>query len=213
MVLDRSSNVPARRRRHRFLNPLAISPDGRTVSLAGPRVVAISDINGTHRRQVHVGPVRATAVAFQPDGRTLGAVVEDGRILVIDPTTARVRTTLVSNLAASLAFNRTGTTLATGGGDGTVTLWNLADRQPLGPPLTSSQHGTVIETLTFSANGDTVFAGSSNGSLVRYQLASSRWIDQLCAVIGRNLTPNERDAYLADSNAGRRTCPNWPAEP
>jgi hypothetical protein len=42
---------------------------------------------------------------------------------------------------------------------------------------------------------------------VRYQLASSRWIDQLCSVIGRNLTPTERDASLADPDAGRRTCP------
>ena len=132
---------------------------------------------------------------------------------MIDPTTARVQTTLVSNNAISLAFNKTGTTFAIGGSDGSVTLWNLADGRPLGPPLTSSQHGSVVETLTFSANGETVFAGSSNGSLVRYQPASTRWIDQLCTVIGRNLTTTERQAYLADSNAGRRTCPNWPVEP
>ena len=106
----------------------------------------------------------------------------------------------------------TDTTLAVGGRDGTVTLWNLDDSQPLGPPLMSSQVRTIY-ALVFSLDGQRLFAGSSDASVVQYELQPRRWIEQLCTTVGRNLTPDERHVYLGDPTAGRQTCPNWPADP
>lgn len=195
-------------------NTVVISADGKTVALAAPHVVAFSDLNGRHRRSLDTGPFVATSIALTADGRLVATGLDDGLVLLADFRTGDLRTTLVSNHGAvgSLTFDRSGTTLAIGGRDGTLTLWSVAQRQPLGPRLSSSQLRTIL-TLAFSPNSTTLFAASADGSLVRYELQSSLWIEQLCAVTGRNLTPDERRAYLGDRRAGRQTCPNWPAEP
>ncbi len=196
-----------------FWATLAVSPDGRTVALGGPRAVVIADIDGSHRRRVDIGQLVTTSIGLQPGGRLLAVGLEDGRVLLADLDTGRVRRTIVSNHGGvfALTFDRTGSTLAVGGRDGTVSLWDVGAGQPLGPPLSSLQTKTV-DALAFTAGDDSLVAGSEDGSVVRYALGSPRWVSQLCAVIGRNLTPDERHAYLADPNAGRRTCPNWPAE-
>ena len=191
---------------------LAISSDGRTVALGAPGVVEVSDIDGTHRRQVRVGPFDTEAVALAPNGSLLAAGLEDGRVVLANPTTAQVEGTILSNHGPvdSLAFAATGTTLAVGGDDGDVTLWSGADWQSVGPPLSSSQV-LGISGLAFSPHNDELFAAAGDLSLVRYDLRSTEQIRRLCAVIGRNLTRGERHVYLADPNSGSRTCPQWPA--
>jgi WD40 repeat protein len=193
---------------------LAISADGNTVALGATGVVAMSDIHGAHRRQIDIGPFETATIALAPGGSLLAAGLEDGRVVLADPVTAHVNGAIVSNHneAESLAFDSTGTTLAVGGGDGDITLWNVADRQAVGPPLTSSQD-LGIAGLVFSPGGDGLFAAAGDLSLVRYDLRPPEQIQRLCAVIGRNLTPDERRAYLGDADAGRQTCKNWPSEP
>ncbi|HEY3833159.1 MAG TPA: TIR domain-containing protein [Acidimicrobiia bacterium] len=192
-------------------NPIALSADGKTVALAGPRTVEIADIDGSNERHLDVGAFDTTSIAFTPNGRLLAVGLEDGRVLLVDPTTATVSASIIANHGNvdMLAFNSSGTALAIGGSDATVTLWDLAARQPIGPPLAFPGSSAIVG-LAFSPASEQLFAAADNGASVRYDLDTGVQIDRLCSVIGRNLTPAERVAYLGNAAAGRQTCSNLP---
>ena len=63
-----------------------------------------------------------------------------------------------------------GATLATDGGDGSVVLWDVASRQPLGAPLAGHEGGVL--SLSFSPDGATLAVGSWDGSVVLWDVAS-----------------------------------------
>ncbi len=192
--------------------PLAFSADGHTIAVAA-HTVGIGAADGVDRRVLGVGAFDIASLAIAPNGHILAVGLEDGRVLIANTTPARVETTIFSNHGAieSLVFNSTGTTLAVGGSDATVTLWNVADHQPVGPPLTSAQSESVVG-MAFSPDGEQLFAANRDTSTVRYSLDTAQQITRLCSVIGRNLTVDERHDDLADPNTGRQTCPNWPVD-
>ncbi|GAA3039248.1 WD40 repeat domain-containing serine/threonine protein kinase [Streptosporangium longisporum] len=60
----------------------------------------------------------------------------------------------------AVTFSPDGKTLASGGGDGSVILWNAETRKPIGKPLTG--HTRAVESVAFSPDGKTLAAGGSN---------------------------------------------------
>ena len=73
-----------------------------------------------------------------------------------------------------MVFSPDASTLATGGSDGTVRLWNAATGQEIGPPMSSDAN--PVEAVAFSPSGTLLAAASSdeNVQLTASAAASSR---------------------------------------
>jgi WD40 repeat protein/energy-coupling factor transporter ATP-binding protein EcfA2 len=91
--------------------------------------------------------------------------------LVNTLTTTRYAGTLDNRTGplSSVAFFRDGHTLATGGSDGRVVLWDLAD--PTRPRQSLVGQVGSVSSVAFSGDGHTLAAGGLDGSVVLWDLA------------------------------------------
>ena len=74
----------------------------------------------------------------------------------------------------SVAFSPDGTTLATGGDDGTVRLWDVATHRQTGKPLAG--HTGVVFSVAFSPDGTTLATGGEDHTVRLWDLATHRQI-------------------------------------
>jgi len=120
-----------------------------------------------------------SAVAFSAAGDTLALGADDGTISFRDGAGRRLGKAVGahSGPVSSLAFSRDGHTLASGGeGDGTVRLWDVAHRVPMGTALKVDDAG--ISSLAFAPDGTTVAVGIKNLSFILWDLAQRRPVGQ-----------------------------------
>jgi WD40 repeat protein len=111
------------------------------------------------------------AVQFSPDGNTLAAGTDDGRVRLWDSATGKLRVSFRGHTDAigAAAFSPDGMTLATGGFDGTVKLWDVATGQER---MTLTGHNGPIFSVAFAAGGTMLATGGEDGT-VRLWRASS----------------------------------------
>ncbi|WP_455770694.1 WD40 repeat domain-containing protein [Streptomyces chartreusis] len=148
------------------------------------------------------------ALAFAPDGSRLAAGDLTGRVALWDGTLRHrlgiLRNTFPAPLngipeaVSALALSPDGRTLAVGGNAGTLQLWDTATQQPLGGPLTTP--GESIDTLAFSTDDHTLYAGSAHVPLQRYTVDTGRVVTQVCArVDDADLTRAQWRTYVSDA--------------
>ncbi|MEV6942461.1 hypothetical protein AB0N07_10730 [Streptomyces sp. NPDC051172] len=198
---------------------LAVDRDGSV--LAGDNRVATLPAGRVTGRNLVQGE-DIGALAFAADGSLLAAGDQTGRVALWDRKVRQrsgilpsVFATLPENIGdavfgdtseavSALAVSPDGGTLAVGGEAGSLQLWDIATQQPLGSPLTTS--GEQIDTVAFSADGRTVYAGSAHVPLQRYPIDPARAVETVCARTGGNgLTRAQWRTYLPGV-AYRKVC-------
>jgi WD40 repeat protein len=123
------------------------------------------------RRQVYTGPEgEPTSLAFTRDGRHLlvgGAVDNTVRQWDLPPPALRAHTGTVFHAG----YNRDGSVLATGSGDRTGKLWNVAD--PRTPRLlaTLPGHAANVDAAVFAPTGTILATASFDGTARLWDVA------------------------------------------
>jgi WD40 repeat protein len=122
------------------------------------------------RRFPHPQP-QAYAAALSPtDDRTLALLPDDGPIVFLDLVSGHRRTGgRHASQNWSVRFSPDGKTLATGGGDGTVKIWDVASGQLR---ETFQGHEARVAGLRFSVDGRTLYSSGSK-SVIAWDLEGS----------------------------------------
>jgi WD40 repeat protein len=79
---------------------------------------------------------------------------------------------------------------------------------PLGQPF--QEHQAAINSLAFSPDGVTLASGSSDSTVLVWDVSFASWRARACAAAGRNLTRAEWDQYVT-GQPYHATCAEWPA--
>jgi WD40 repeat protein/DNA-binding SARP family transcriptional activator len=212
-----------------------------------PNLLALAQHNGPVTlwdlaRRVRVGePLAvvgggANAVAFSPDGRALAAAQADGTVALFDVAThARVGRPLrpprgpisalyESRVISGIAFSPDSRLLATAGNDGSMVLWDLARRAPIGgPPL---HPGGSVTAVAFSPDGRTLAWGVADSKVLLTRVPDSKVLDELAtpgptpptalalSLDGKLLAAATLDGkvQLWDPHTGEVRSPAWVAE-
>jgi WD40 repeat protein len=137
------------------------------------------------------------SVAFSPDGELLFVGRYDGRgDLFSTQTWKPVGRPLEGHTAriTDAHFTPDGQTLVTAAGDGTVILSDVGTQKPIGSPIKLVPN--TFASAALSADGSRLFAVSTRGQGISFEMSPEAWKRYACRVAGRELTPAEWDAEL-----------------
>ncbi|MEU7556270.1 trypsin-like peptidase domain-containing protein [Streptomyces sp. NPDC044571] len=183
---------------------VAYSPDGKKL--------AVTDTdNSAHLYDAATGapgPVlkghsgAVYAVAFSPDGRTLATGSEDSSVRLWDANGGKSLATLTKHHGSvpAVAFSPDRRSLASGGSDGTVVLWDVPTRKPRATLLEFE----VVQGVAFSPDGHTLATASADGNARLWDVtlpSPAAAIRKICQAVNRDLTAQERAAYLPDQKS------------
>ncbi|ATL26021.1 hypothetical protein [Streptomyces formicae] len=168
--------------------PLAVRPDGHLLASASGQTVALPSGRATINDLVlpEIG-----AMAFSPDGKQLAVGKDTGRIALwdgdieqrlgtFDGTYDAARPGAANTEAVTaLAYSPDGSTLAVAGDHGTVRLWDIASRRPLGASLPTP--GDSVIALAFSADGRTLHSAGEHSAPRSYAVDPKHIITSICA--------------------------------
>ncbi len=171
------------------------SPDGKQIVTAGQDGKAIvwqrSDkaTSGEYKQLTeftrHRGPVYAAR--FSPDGRRIATAGYDGKVLLWDPTETQEidiarrldgsadppahETELLAHRGPvrTLAFAPDGATLASGGQDNVIVVWDLAAAKPL---KQLRGHASHVRSLAYSADGQQLLSGGRDAQIKLWRPAA-----------------------------------------
>jgi WD40 repeat protein len=167
-----------------IVNTAVFSPDGRLVaSGSNDQNIVLWDVPTQRSVAVlegHTGTV--DSVSFNRTGDLIASGSEDGSIRLWDTAGTQVANLGIANMEGvkSVAFSPDGSLLVSGGRDaflrssprpgldafqagGSVRIWDVASRQPIGGPLQG--HTSNVNAVAFRPDGTLIASGSSDKSI------------------------------------------------
>jgi WD40 repeat protein len=207
-VWDVSTRTLAALRGQSALGGVAFSSDGELIAVAAGRLgTQVRDV-GTGRLVKRLVTADAPyALAFSPNGELLFVGQYDGRGQLFSTTTWQPvgrRVEGHTGRITSAEFTRDGRTLVTAAADGTAALWDAETQKSLGSPLELAPN--TYASAALSPDGARLFAVSTRGDGISFELSRQAWKRHACLVAGRELTAAEwADALPAQPY--RRVCP------
>jgi WD40 repeat protein len=187
---------------YRTVTRLALSPDGKTLAVAGSGVQLWQTASGQQIGTAlpAAGRGRYRAVAFSPDGATLATLGADGTARMWNVTTQQEIGTPITVggtgvPAGAVAFSPSGKTLVTVGAGGQVRLWSVATHQPLGRPMAADPATMVV---TFSPDGTMLATAGGDGTARLWDVATQQ-------EIGTPMTADAQPVDAAAFSPGGRT--------
>jgi len=183
------------------LTGLALSPDGKTLAVAGSGVQLWQTATGQRIGSAlpAVSHGRYRAVAFSPDGTLLATLGADGTARIWNVTTQQeIGAPMIVDrpgaLTGAVAFSRSGRTLVTVGAGGQAQLWSVATHRAFGKPMAAGPATTVA---TFSPDGTRLATAGSDGARL--------WDVATQQEIGTPMTADAQPVYAAAFSPGGGT--------
>ncbi|MFY0627258.1 MAG: hypothetical protein JXR07_13240 [Reichenbachiella sp.] len=88
--------------------------------------------------------------------------------------------------------------------DRSVRLWFIDEMQD--PPIVIQDNNSWVSAITFDKNDEYFYAGLFDGSIKKYAQSNQLMTSDFCQLIGRNLTSDEWEEYIADDILYETTC-------
>jgi WD40 repeat protein len=182
---------------------MEISPDGRAIAVAttasSDLVILDAATLDVQRRVPLSTDDRIFDLSFSTDGQFLAGGGEQGMLHVFDTGTWEYATEPVAvhhDGLLQVEWLPDGRTVVTSGGDGNVSLFDVERGQVRARPLRAS--GDPVEGYAHLVPGMTneLIALSGERTGWRYPLRPAEWLDEACAIVGRDFTAAEWARYL-----------------
>ena len=161
------------------MHSMALSPDGDILASGSEdTTIRLWDMHtGAHKKTLNGHKHRVYSVAFSPDGKTLASGSDDNTIRLWNVDTGETERILTGHAGEfegvdngpssiegvkSVAFSPDGKTLASGGGDNVIHLWDIGTGKR---KMTLVGHTHWVFSLAFSPDGGTLASGSVDSDI------------------------------------------------
>ncbi|MER5318448.1 hypothetical protein [Streptosporangium roseum] len=186
---------------------VAFSPDGRILAAgAGDLDIWLWD-TATGKLIGKLGGHFNTAsgLAFSPHGDLLASAGLDGRIILWDMKTRKAVHVLTGHPigAGRVLFTSDGRTLISSDVNGNIILWDVNRGLQL---ALLPMPGDQVLDIALTPAGDRVLAAYVNGRVLAWTTDVSTALNQVCKIVGRDLTAPEARRFLLNG-VSRTPCP------